>query len=297
MDKILVTGANGLLGQELVNHLIEKGFNVIGVSRGPMRFNINSTLFNYYPVDIKDEFGLNDVIRKEEPAIIIHTAAMTQVDECELNKEECFDINREGTANVLRLAEKHCSFIIHVSTDFVFDGVKGMYIEEDECKPVNWYGHCKLQAESIIKNAEMPWAIVRTCLVYGNVTGAKRNHFIKWVKDKLGAGEKIKVVDDQIRTPTYIGDLAKGIISIAERKAAGVFHISGKDLLTPYQMAVMVARHLGLNEYLIEKVTAKTFTQAAMRPAKTGFIIDKAVRELNFQPVSFDEGLKRVLGN
>ena len=147
-----------------------------------------------------------------------------------------------------------------------------------------------------MEDAEIPSAIVRTCLVYGGKTEGGRDNIITWVKEKLTAGEKIKVVDDQWRTPTYIGDLAKGIMCITEKKAPGIFHISGKDLLTPYQMAIETARYLKLDETLIEKVNADTFTQSAKRPAKTGFVIDKAIRELNYEPLSFIDGIKKTLG-
>lgn len=294
MKKILITGANGLLGKELVKQLLAKDYFVIGISKGPMRFTVDSPLFKYYSVDITDDFYLHDLLFEEKPGIVIHTAAMTQVDECETREEECLEINYHGTMNVLVGAEMHSSFIIHLSTDFVFDGVKGMYAEDDERNPVNWYGHCKLLAENLMEDAEIPCAIVRTCLVYGKKTEGGRDNIITWVKDKLSAGEKIKVVDDQWRTPTYIGDLAKGIISIAEKKAQGIFHISGKDLLTPYQMAVETARYLGLDESLIEKVNADTFSQPAKRPLKTGFVIDKAKSELDYEPLSFIEGIKKV---
>lgn len=295
MDKVLITGSNGLLGQELVKQFLAKGYFVIGVSKGPLRFAVDSSFFKYYSVDITNDFELPDILSNEQPGVLIHTAAMTQVDECELKEKECFEINQHGTVHVLAGAEMYCSFIIHISTDFVFDGKKGMYREEDECAPVNWYGHCKLQAELVIRNAKIPWAIVRTCLVYGKKATGGRDNIITWVKSKLEAGEKIKVVDDQFRTPTYIDDLAKGIVSIAEKKAQGIFHISGKELLTPYQMAVETARYLGLDESLIEKVNADTFFQQAKRPLKTGFVIDKAIKELNYAPLSFIEGMKKVL--
>jgi len=110
----------------------------------------------------------------------------------------------------------------------------------------------------------------------------------------LEKGEEYNVVDDQVRTPTYVEDLAKGIISIIERKATGVYHLSGKDILTPYQMAIKTAGHLSLDGSVIKKVTASTFRQPAKRPLKTGFIIDKARKEIGYDPVSFDEGLTKT---
>lgn len=295
MDKILITGSNGLLGTALLKQLHDKNFFVIAASKSHNRNDIDEPHYNYCELDIANEQNWMDVLTVERPDIIIHAGAMTQVDECELNRDKCYDINYKGTVYGLRAAEKFSKHFIYVSTDFVFDGLKGSYKEEDDCAPVNWYGHCKLLAESVISGAEIPWAIVRTCLVYGKKTTGGRDNIITWIKSKLEAGEKIKVVNDQWRTPTYIGDLANGIISIAEKRARGVFHISGKDLLTPYQMAIETARYLGLDESLIEKVNADTFTQPAKRPLKTGFIIEKAVKELGYSPVSFIEGIKKVM--
>ncbi|MBI2729640.1 MAG: SDR family oxidoreductase, partial [Sphingobacteriales bacterium] len=217
MEKILITGVNGLLGQELAIQLLKKGFFVIGISRGLCRVNLARENFTYYPVDITEDIELNNVMFEERPDVVIHAAAMTQVDECELNQEKCYEVNQKGTLHTLKSAELCSSFIIHVSTDFVFDGEEGMYNEEDECRPVNWYGQCKKETESVIAVAEIPWAIVRTCLVYGKKTEGGRDNLVTWVDRKLAAGEKIKVVDDQVRTPTYAGDLASGIVQILEK--------------------------------------------------------------------------------
>ena len=145
-----------------------------------------------------------------------------------------------------------------------------------------------------MKEYEYGWAIVRTVLVYGkNHSG--HNNILKIVKEKLERGEEYNVVDDQVRTPTYVEDLAKGIVSIINKKATGVFHLSGKDILTPYQMAIRTADHLKLDSSVIKKVTAASFSQPARRPLKTGFIIDKARKELGYEPLSFEEGLKKTL--
>lgn len=296
MEKILITGVNGMLGQELVKQLQAKDFYVIGTSKGVCRIDSTTEKFKFYEVDITDEFALHDVLFDEKPAVVIHAAAMTQVDECELNEDKCFNVNQHGTLHAMVGAEMYSSFIIYISTDFVFDGEKGMYKEGDMCRPVNWYGHCKLSGESVIMDAEIAWSIVRTCLVYGEKTPGGRDNIITWADEKLANGENIKVVDDQVRTPTYIGDLAKGIICIIEKRSTGIYHLSGKDVLTPYQMVKAVAAYKGYNESLIERVTADSFTQPAKRPAKTGLVIDKAMYELNYHPISFEEGIKKVLG-
>jgi dTDP-4-dehydrorhamnose reductase len=168
-----------------------------------------------------------------------------------------------------------------------------MYREDDVPGPVNYYGRTKLEAEEAVKEYEHDWTIVRTVLVYGkNHSG--HNNLLKIVKEKLEKGEEYKVFDDQVRTPTYVEDLAKGIVSVIEKRATGIFHLSGKDILTPYQMAIKTAEHLKIDSSVIKKATVASFSQPAKRPLKTGFVIDKARKELGYEPGSFEEGLNKT---
>jgi dTDP-4-dehydrorhamnose reductase len=289
--KVLVTGANGLLGQHLIAALIEEKYKVIGIGRGPARLPFPETDYKYYDVDIATELSVHEVLSAELPDVVIHAAAMTQVDDCELNQELCERINVQGTSHVIINAEQFARKLIYVSTDFVFDGQKGDYAEEDDMGPVNWYGFTKMQAESIVETCDMPWAIVRTCLVYGNVLTRTRTNIISWVKENLRAGKPIKVVSDQVRTPTYVKDLVKGIMLILTQNGEGTFHIAGKDVLTPYDMAVKTAAYFNLDPSLMTKVDASSFSQPGRRPLKTGFNISKAKLQLGYDPVSFDEAL------
>jgi dTDP-4-dehydrorhamnose reductase len=185
---------------------------------------------------------------------------------------------------------------LFVSTDFVFDGEKGMYDENDTVSPVNFYGKTKLEAEESVMTYADGWAIVRTVLVYGKPMFGRQN-ILSIVKDKLEKGELYSVVNDQVRTPTYVEDLASAIISIIEKKAEGVFHISGSDILTPFDMAYRTAVYLGLDKELIKPVSSPELMQPAKRPLKTGFIIDKAKTVLGYNPISFEEGLKKTFGD
>jgi dTDP-4-dehydrorhamnose reductase len=244
-------------------------------------------------MDFTDPFSIHDVFENIKPDVVVHSGAMSKPDECEIDQMKAYLVNVEGTVQLLINSEELKSFFVFLSTDFVFDGESGMYTEEDEPRPGNYYGRTKLEAEEAVKEYEYDWAIVRTVLVYGkNHSG--HNNILKIVKEKLEKGEAYNVVDDQVRTPTYVEDLARGIVSIIEKKAAGVFHLSGKDILTPYQMAIKTAEHLKLDSSVIKKVTAASFNQPAKRPLKTGFIIDKARKELGYEPLSFEEGLKKT---
>jgi len=219
---------------------------------------------------------------------------MAQPDACELNKDECWNTNVRGTGYIANAAQKINSRIIYISSDFVFNGDAGPYNENDEPAPVNYYGESKLAAEKIVEASPVDWAIVRTVLVYGNILAGTRSNVVTWVKDNLEKDKPIKVVNDQIRTPTYVEDLSKAIVLIAQKHAKGIYHISGKEVFTPYQMAIQVADYFGLNKLLMEKVDAAVFTQPAQRPLKTGFIIDKAEKDLGYSPISFKEGIAKM---
>lgn len=291
--QILITGANGFLGHYLTKLLLEKGYTVLATGKGDSRLQFESDRFIYASMDFTDPFAVHDVFEKYKPEVVVHAGAMGKPDECETNQWQAFLVNVEGTITMLTNAEELKSFFVFISTDFVFDGEQGMYKEEDELRPVNYYGKTKYEAEEAVKEYEHPWAIVRTVLLYGKPETGRTN-ILTIVKEKLEKGEEYKVVDDQVRTPTYIEDLAAGIAAIIEKKATGIYHLSGKDVLTPYQMARKAANYLGLDESLIKRVTAADFSQPAMRPAKTGFVIDKARAKLGFEPVSFGEGLKKT---
>lgn len=293
--KVLVTGANGLLGQYLIRDTVSAGHDVIATGRGSNRLpDYADITYTYVPLDITNKEAVHEAIEKIHPSIIIHAAAMAQPDACELDKTACWNTNVDATAYITEAAEKINSRLIYISTDFVFDGDNGPYKEEDDPQPINYYGESKLAAEQIIQSSKTDWAIVRTVLVYGNILAGTRSNVVTWVKDNLDNKKNIKVVNDQIRTPTYVEDLSKAIVLIADKNAKGIYHISGKEVFTPYEMAVQVADYFGLDKSLMEKVDAAIFTQPAKRPLKTGFIIDKAEKELGYTPVSFKEGIRKM---
>ena len=243
---------------------------------GGSRLLITDTIrYKYYSLDITDDDALHDIMFHEKPDVVVHTAAMTRVDDCELKRDESFKINVLGTSFALSNAEKFSGRFIHISTDFVFDGEKGNYKEDDALGFVNWYGFTKIEAEELVSAAKIPTTIIRTCLVYGNALYGTRNNIISWVKDKLEKNEKIKVVDDQVRTPTYVRDLADGILQVIKQNANGIFHISGKDVLTPYAMALQTAEFFSLDKNLIEKVNASNFAEPARRPKKQALSLTK----------------------
>jgi dTDP-4-dehydrorhamnose reductase len=295
--KILITGSNGLLGQKLVSLLSQNtDIQLFATSKGKNRIATTQG-YEYLEMDITNVEEVEKIIDKTRPDAIIHTAAMTNADQCEAEKELCWKMNVTATEYLVKASEKHQIFFCYLSTDFVFDGESGPYSEEDLPSPVSFYGWSKYAGEEVVKRAKCPWSIVRTVLVYGVLADMSRSNIILWVKKSLEAKQNIKVVTDQFRTPTLAEDLAVGCYLVVSKKAEGIFHISGKDFLTPYEMAIKTADFFSLDKSLITPVNADTFTQPAKRPPRTGFVLDKAIDVLGYNPVSFEEGIKIVGAN
>ena len=292
--KILLTGSNGLLGQKLVALLSENPqIELIATARGANRLP-QTERYTYESLDITQKQEVIDCISRHRPDAVIHTAAMTNVDQCETEKEACQLLNVEAVRYLVEACEQTQSFLLHLSTDFIFDGAAGPYVEEAEANPISYYGESKLQAEVLVRQARCPWAIARTVLVYGIAHDMSRSNIILWVKNNLENGKSIQVVTDQFRTPTLAEDLAMGCYLIVAQKAEGIFNISGDDFLTPYEMAQQTAEFFQLDASLIKAADSSTFQQTAKRPARTGFILDKAKRVLGYKPHSFREGIALV---
>jgi dTDP-4-dehydrorhamnose reductase len=290
--KILITGSNGLLGQKLVKLITDQGnHELIATARGKNRLPQESG-YIFESLDITNQNEVMDLVGKYKPDVIINTAAMTNVDQCETEQEDCWKLNVTAVDHLIKASEKHNSFLLQLSTDFIFDGEDGPYKEDAEPNPISYYGESKLAAENLIFDSKINWAITRTVLVYGIAHDMSRSNIILWVKKSLEDGKDIQVVDDQWRTPTLAEDLAIGCLLIAEKKARGIYNISGDDILTPYEMAVKTAEFFDLPQSSMTKSDSTKFKQTAKRPPKTGFILDKAKKDLGYKPHSFEEGIK-----
>lgn len=291
--KILFTGSNGLLGQKIAAATTQyPEHSFLATARGANRVK-NLGLASYASMDITDEEQTSEVIQAFRPDVIIHGAAMTHVDQCEEHKEQAYLLNVVGTKNIAKSAEAIGAHVVHISTDFIFDGKDGPYKEEAEANPLSYYGETKLEAEHII--AQLPhWSILRTVLVIGMAEDLSRSNIVLWAKGALEKGSPINVVDDQFRTPTLAEDLAQGALLAATQRAEGVFNISGPDFMSIYQLVEFVAEHFGLSMETVTKVSSTTLNQPAKRPPVTGFDNTKAREELGYKPHSFKEALKVI---
>lgn len=294
MKTILATGSNGLLGQKITEKILAEGrVKLIATSKGANRYPIGDG-YEYIEMDILDNARVEQVISTYRPDAIVHTAAMTNVDTSEENKELCYALNVKATQNLVSLCEKYQIHFIYLSTDFVFDGTDGPYAEEDVPNPLSYYGETKLLAEHAVKASKAKWAILRTILVYGITKDMSRSNIVLWAKGALEKGLPINVVNDQWRMPTLAEDLADACLLAVENNARGVYHISGKDNMSIVDLVRKVADYWALDQSLILEINSESLNQKAKRPAKTGFILGKAIEDLKYCPHSFEEGLKRV---
>ncbi len=291
--KILYTGANGLLGQKISaatpqysNHAF------LATARGENRTK-NLGTASYVSMDITDRQGIENVLSEFRPDVIIHGAAMTHVDECEQHKELAYNLNVVGTQNIVDAAKELGAHVVHISTDFIFDGQDGPYNEEGIPNPVSYYGETKLQAEHIVQTVDS-WSILRTVLVIGIAEDLSRSNIVLWAKGALEKAQPIRVVDDQFRTPTLAEDLAQGALLAATQRAQGIFNISGPDFMSIYELVESVAEHFGLSMATVTRVDSSTLNQPAVRPPRTGFNISKAVENLGYRPHSFKEALEII---
>lgn len=293
--RVLITGANGLLGQELVRLMSRyPEYDVLATARDAApRFEGGSC--GYAPLDVTRVEDVRNVFQDFTPTVVINCAASTQVDHCETHRDDCWKVNTEAVEHLARQCHQIGAHLIQVSTDFVFDGQNGPYREDARPDPINFYGKSKQAAENAARGAGLDkWSIARTVLVYGTGEMLQRSNFVLWVIDKLSAGEPIRVVTDQIRTPTYAPDLASGIERIARYGKSGIFHLSGRELLSVHDFAKTVAQVFDLDEALIRPTDASEFQQTADRPPKTGFIILKAETELGYKPRTMPEALRHL---
>lgn len=289
--KVLITGANGFLGQHLTLFLSKSGYEVFASGRGDCR--IAGGGFSYAEINLLSENSVYDKVKQISPDVIIHAAAMSKPDECEKNKELCIATNVDSTKHLLKASKfpDKSPFFIYVSTDFVF-GEGGPHSEDDTPAPLNFYGESKLMAEEKVWQSQLDWCIMRPVFIYGEALPGIRPSFLHWVKNNIELGKQIKVVSDQLRTPTYVEDICKGLDAIIQKRATGIYHLAGKDILSPYEMAIKVAELSGLDTLLIENVTEDTFKEPVKRAKHSGLKIEKTIKELNYDPLSFEEGIK-----
>lgn len=292
--RILITGSNGLLGQKIVVQCLRRKIEFIATSKGINR-NRACPSSVYRELDISNIQEISALFEDFRPTHIIHTAAITNVDYCELNPAECELINIVSVNYLFQEAKKINAHIQLLSTDFVFNGEKGNYIETDATDPLSVYALSKVKAEEILKNDQYKnWSIVRTIIVYGIGDNLSRNNIVCWAKEALVKGEVMKIVDDQFRAPTWADDLAWACLRICEIDQKGIFHISGPEVMSIFRIVERVAKHFNISTENLIKVSSNELSQPAKRPPKTGFDLTKARNILGYKPKTLEETLDLI---
>lgn len=289
--KLLITGSNGLLGQKIVKRCLKHNIPFIATSKGPNR-NPDCPDAFYQSLDITVPLEVGDLLFRTRPTAVIHTAALTNVDYCELHPEECFRVNAHATMILWEASKLIGAHFQLVSTDFVFDGEAGPYTETDAVNPLSIYAESKVLAENILlADSSTNWSIVRTIIVYGTGHNLSRSNLILWALEALPKGEPMKLVNDQFRAPTWADDLAFGCVEIIRREQTGIFHLSGPHTYAIDELVRRIAGHLHIDLPQIESITSDTLNQPAKRPPRTGFDLTKARTLLDYAPKTLEETL------
>jgi dTDP-4-dehydrorhamnose reductase len=289
MHKILITGSNGLLGQKIVKRCLKHNIPFLATSKGENR-NPECPATHFRSLDITDQKAVSELVEDYCPTAIIHTAAMTNVDQCETDPVGCELINVSATRYLFDAAKSCQAHFELVSTDFVFDGQNGPYAETEPVNPLSVYARSKVSAEQILMNDSYEnWSISRTIIVYGTGHGLSRSNMVLWALDALPKNQEMKLVNDQFRAPTWADDLAYGCVEIVLREQTGIFHLSGPETLSVDNIVRRIATTIGIFDPNITVISSDTLNQAAKRPPRTGFVLDKARKLLDYHPKTLEE--------
>ena len=286
---LLITGASGLFGSKLAEiataskYTVYSGYSQDLVASGsPIQF------------DVSDKNQVEAVFKKVTPEVVVHAAALTDVDKCELNKELAWKINVEGTRNIAEAAKSSHTFLVYISTDYVFNGETGGYAEVDRTDPINYYGLTKLKAEELVKDLVDEHCIARASVIYGSAPAAGKINFALWIINQLKKNEQIKIVTDQWNSPTLNTNLANMTLEIIERKLTGTFHLSGGTRMSRIDFARAIAQTFMLDAKLINPCLSSDFSWSAKRPRDSSLNTSKAHQSLNNKPLQIRQALERM---
>ena len=286
--KLLITGASGLYGSKLAQMALAKNIEVYSSDIQGL-----SVYGSFVKLDISGKEQVEEAFKTIKPDVVVHAATLTDVDKCETNKELAWKVNVEGTKNIVEAAKSAGSFLIYISTDYVFSGEKGNYKETDKPDPINYYGLTKLKAEEIVQT-QKEYFIGRPSVIYGSTPAAGKVNFALWLIETLSKGERIKIVTDQWNTPTLNTNLAEMTLEVIERRLLGVYNTCGATRVNRLEFAEQIAEAFGLDKSLIDKVLSSQFTWPAKRPMDSSLDTSKAQKTLQHKPLDMSQALKQL---
>jgi dTDP-4-dehydrorhamnose reductase len=288
---ILITGANGLLGQAVTKlFLRETEYEIFISSVEDKSYYFTDDYTGYIKLDLTSRDELKKSFSEIKPGVVINCAAYTDVDGCESERELCWKINVDAVKNLIIASRISNTKVIHISTDYVFDGKQGPYTETDTPNPVSFYGRSKLAGENALITSGINYAILRTVVLFGNGINVKKN-FALWLIGELKNGNRVNIVDDQISNNTIADDLAYGILKVTEKNSRGIYNIAGKDIISRYEFAMIACDVFEFDKTLVKRIKTGQLSQPAPRPMKSGLVTFKAEAELGFKPMDTFEAL------
>ena len=287
--RILLIGCYGLLGQRIVQGMLPEAF-VLGVDQDENAY-IHGEHFQYARLDITNRKEVKRMCEEYNPDWVINAAAYTNVDECEIKKELCWRVNVEGVENLVKFAKKIEAKFIHISSDYIFDGKKNLYTEEDLPSPLSYYGKAKLASENVVRASGIDWTILRTSTLYDVDALKGQQNFVTWVVQNLRQGNSIRIVTDQWGNPTLARNLAAAVWQVVSLNRTGVFNAAGKDNVDRHTFAKKIAEYFNLDAELLIPVTTEELKQKALRPLRIGLDTSKIERELEMNMVGIEEGI------
>lgn len=282
--KFLVTGSAGLVGRQVVQDLLQSYTDVYSCYHNSRPESGIAT-----PIDIASQESIIKAVESTSPDVIIHLAAMTNVDLCETERDMALKINARSTAVLSEQAKKHGAFLVYVSTDYVFDGKTGMKKESDMTDPVDYYGQSKLEGEKAVQEIAPKWCIARTSTPYG--MHPKKKSFPLFVAENLQSKTPLDIITDQYTSPTYVPNLSRMLIEISSRNIQGMLHVSGATRISRYEMAEMVAEKLNLDNKLLRPTNMDAMNWTARRPKDSSLDVSKAASLLREKPMTVQQGL------
>ena len=288
--KIMILGANGFTGRRILKRLSSK-HQVLACSLHPDILPEEG--YDFHILDMQNVDATDALLNNFRPDVIINASAMSVVDYCEQHPEEAYALNVTAVKHLAEYSQSNSCRLIHLSTDFVFDGTATeAYTETDTTNPINYYGKTKQWSEEVIEQACTNYAIARIEVVYGKPFNGQHGNIVHLVKTRLENGQCIRVVSDQFRSPTWVEDIARAIESLLSDKYQGIYHICGGETMSVADIAYRVAKHFGLDTSLIQPVTTDEMNEATPRPLFSPMKTEKALKEFGYQPSRLEEGFK-----
>jgi dTDP-4-dehydrorhamnose reductase len=288
-NKILIFGATGMLGQRCYEYFAKKlGYSVLCSSVESDFYDPSAT---YVRCDITKRDEVKKIISDFFPDYIINAAAFTNVDKSESERELAWSINVKAVEYMAEGARNCDAHLIHISSDYIFDGIKGQYSENDKPNPVGYYGRTKLAGENALRISNALYTILRTNVLYGVITKGRLD-FVRWVVESIRKGERIRIVTDQINNPTFLDDLVRAISQVIEFRKFGVYNIGGREFLSRYDFTMRIVDFFGLDRTLVDKIITPDLNQPAKRPLNSGLVTLKAETEFGYSPTQIEETFK-----